>query len=269
MIRLPSLVLPTETQQKLDEYQQVINAQPEYAQRVALAKKDFSRYNTPENRTFRQVRSTLADMCSGARRCCYCEDSVADEIEHIYPKDLYPEKVFVWTNYLYACGPCNSPKNNQFAVILPVTNQLCHVNRPKDAPVVSPQMGQSALIDPRCEDPLNYLELDLQGTFYFNVRSGLSPADRLRAEYTRDVLRLNERDYLVEARRSFYTTYRARLNEYIQHRDHGAPQSELEAHISALKRVGHPTVWREMQRQRTLIPELADLFSQAPEALAW
>jgi uncharacterized protein (TIGR02646 family) len=269
MIQMPSRDLPADAQTKLREYQQTIDEQPEYAQRVALAKINFGRYNTPKNPTFRQVRIILAEMCSGAQRCCYCEDSVADEIEHIYPKDLYPEKVFVWTNYLYACGPCNSPKNNQFAVIIPATKQLCHVNRLKDAPIVSPQIGQSALIDPRCEDPLNYLELDLQGTFYFNVRIGLNPTDRLRAEYTRDVLRLNERDYLVEARRRFYETYRARLNEYIQHRDHGVPQSQLETHIAALKKVGHPTVWREMQRQRALIAELADLFSQAPEALAW
>jgi hypothetical protein len=33
--------------------------------------------------------------------------------------------------------------------------------------------------------------------------------------------------------------------------------------------MGHPTVWREMQRQAQLIPELRRLFEQAPEALTW
>lgn len=32
------------------------------------------------------------------------------------PKNMYPEKVFVWSNYLFSCGLCNGPKNNQFAV---------------------------------------------------------------------------------------------------------------------------------------------------------
>ena len=28
-------------------------------------------------------------MCSGAERCHYCEDSKADEVEHLLPKDAY------------------------------------------------------------------------------------------------------------------------------------------------------------------------------------
>jgi hypothetical protein len=31
----------------------------------------------------------------------------------------------------------------------------------------------------------------------------------------------------------------------------------------------HPTVWKEMKRQHNLIPELAQLFADAPEALEW
>ena len=33
-------------------------------------------------------------MCAGAKRCMYCEDSAADEVEHHLPKNLYPEFVF-------------------------------------------------------------------------------------------------------------------------------------------------------------------------------
>ena len=33
--------------------------------------------------------------------------------------------------------------------------------------------------------------------------------------------------------------------------------------------MSHPTVWREMQRQQQLMPELETLFSHAPEALTW
>ena len=50
----------------------------------------------------------------GARRCGYCEDSDGDEIEHIKPRDLYPEKTFAWENYLLACGQCNRSKSSRF-----------------------------------------------------------------------------------------------------------------------------------------------------------
>ena len=69
------------------------------------------------NPTFRKVRESLTRMCSGAQRCVYCEDSVGDEVEHIEPKDLYPCLVFLWTNYVYACGRCNGGKSNKFAVV--------------------------------------------------------------------------------------------------------------------------------------------------------
>lgn len=269
MILLPSVTLPPTIQQQLDQYQQEINQQPDYAQRVASARIEFSKRNIVNNQTFRQVRATLTKMCSGARRCCYCEDSVADEVEHIQSKDLYPELVFVWSNYLYACGPCNGPKNNRFAIIMPETNSWLEINRRRNDPVIPPPSGQPAIIDPRCENPFDFLELDLLGTFYFNITSGLSAVDKLRAKYTLDILHLNDRDYLVEARRSFYISYRARLVEYIHRQSHGESSEQLETLVTALKRMGHPTVWLEMQRQHLRIPDLAALFAQAPEALTW
>src|SRR5437764_1421089 len=112
MIRLPNIVLPTDARQALHRYQGAVDGQPSYAKRVEAAERLFKSRNKASNRAFQVVRSKLHEMCSGARRCCYCEDSCADEVEHVRPKSLYPEYVFVWENYLYACGPCNGPKNN-------------------------------------------------------------------------------------------------------------------------------------------------------------
>ena len=39
--------------------------------------------------------------------------------------------------------------------------------------------------------------------------------------------------------------------------------------IEEIKTHSHPTVWKEMIRQRFLIPELQNLFNQAPEAIYW
>ncbi len=116
MIRLPNIALKRIVATKLLEYQAEVNAVTSYKHRVAEGKRLFSLRNTASNSAFKVVRATLETMCSGARRCCYCEDSCADEVEHIRPKDLYPELVFAWENYLYACGPCNGPKQNKFHV---------------------------------------------------------------------------------------------------------------------------------------------------------
>jgi uncharacterized protein (TIGR02646 family) len=269
VIQLPKVSLSKEAKAGLKRLQNKINKNADYTKRVESAKTAFSNQNKPENKTFKVVRETLTMMCPGARRCGYCEDSVADEVEHIKPKDLYPEVVFVWENYLYACGPCNGPKNNQFAVLSKTTGELIEVTRKHADPVKPPKKGNPALINPRKENPFDFLALDLLGTFFFLPTANEGSKEYIRADYTIKVLRLNDRDYLQVARGEAYGSYRARLIEYIRKRDEGTPEKELKALIDALKRMGHPTVWQEMKRQNRLIPELQRLFNQAPEALAW
>lgn len=269
MIRLPDLELTPRSKGYLERWQKAIDDLPGYAARVAEGKRKFESRNDRDNLTFREVRATLTRMCQGARRCGYCEDSVADEVEHIMPKDLYPEAVFRWDNYLYACGPCNGPKNNRFAILAGTPAALMDVTRPDGAPIAPPMHGAPALINPRNEDPLDFLFLDLQNTFIFNPMDDLDAEGALRAEYTIDVLRLNTRDYLVQARRTAFGTYRARLIEYIDAKQSGASQSQLDRHRDELLLVGHQTVWREMQRQHSLHPSLASLFARSPETLSW
>jgi hypothetical protein len=170
----------------------------------------------------------------------------------------------VWSNYLYACGPCNGPKNSKFKVFS--RGVLIDVTRGKNAPVVAPPRGVPALINPRKEDPLQFMELDLLGTFIFVIIKPKGTRDYDRAEYTIETLRLNEREVLLAGRREAYGSYKARVSEYITHRNNGIPAAGL---IAALRRMQHPTVWREMKRTGPLIPELNALFNQAPEALSW
>ncbi|MBE2283120.1 MAG: hypothetical protein IAE77_06640 [Prosthecobacter sp.] len=271
MIQLPALALEKRAARKLKDWQAEVNALASYAARVQAGKQRFKSRNTKRNATFNHVKDVLSQMCQGARRCSYCEDSVADEVEHIMPKDLYPEGVFEWDNYLYACGPCNGPKNSEFAVLAGAPRKLVTVTRPDGAPVTSPQAGSPALINPRTEDPLHFLFLDLLNTFAFDVRNApaVTDDDRLRADYTLRVLHLNDRDYLVKARRTAFGTYRARLGEYVTQKQNGAAQAILDRHRDELLEVGHQTVWREMQRQQAMYPVLKALFDAAPEALAW
>ena len=265
MMRLSDPGLDSDTAQSLSEYQQVIDALETYDERVASAKKHFSNRNRRSNRTFRNVRQALAQMCGGEQRCVYCEDSVGDEVEHIQPKDLYPCLVFVWTNYVYACGRCNGGKNNKFAVVTP--SGLVDVTRSRGAPVVPPLPGAPGFLNPRTEDPLAYCDLDLQDTFYVIAREGISDLDRARADFTIETLKLN-RDVLAKARFTAYGSYRARLHEYIDRRDE-TTDDQVEMMVDGLKSMPHPTVWAEMKRQYDTLSELQPLFASAPEALEW
>ena len=115
------------------------------------------------------------------------------------------------------------------------------------------------LINPRAEDPFDFLILDLSDTFHFRPRVRLNPCERLRAEKTIEILTLNTRDYLVEGRRGAYDNYTAHLRDYISAQD-------KKLSLDTLRRVGHITVWREMQRQWSIHDTLRPLFTDAPEA---
>jgi uncharacterized protein (TIGR02646 family) len=265
MIQLPHHFLPAATSKQLKDWQEEIDLIAVFSDKVDRGKHLFKQKNTQSNTTFREVRSTLTRMCSGAQRCAYCEDSAADEVEHIKPKDLYPEVVFVWENYVYACGPCNSPKGGKFAVFATATGEFTDVTRSRNAEVVLPEPGAPVLIDPRQEDPLAFLHLDLLGTFEILPAWGLNAQQKQRAEYTIELLNLN-RDLLVTARSEAFYSYKARLYEYGVRKAQGEP---IESLHHALQNMQHPTVWKEMQRQYQRIPGLKKLFDLAPEALTW
>jgi uncharacterized protein (TIGR02646 family) len=264
MIRLPDVRLPRDTVAKLKDLQDQVDGARDYAAQVAAAKESWK--SKPAG-VFRPVKVALTRMCSGVRRCCYCEDSLADEVEHFKPKDLYPEATFRWENYLYVCGPCNRPKGAQFAVIDPTGARVVVTRKPK-APVTPPAAGNPALINPREEDPQDLLQLDLLSTFQFVPRPGLTGPQLERANYTYELL-FEHRDDMAKARAAAYTDYLAHLRGYIKRRDEGAPAPELRGLREQLLQRQHPSVWREMQRQPTSRPELEQAFREAPEALRW
>lgn len=52
---------------------------------------------------------------NGKAKCVYCESYVDvtsyANVEHYYPKSVYPEKTFCWDNLFMGCTCCNTPKN--------------------------------------------------------------------------------------------------------------------------------------------------------------
>lgn len=274
MIRLPSTTLPTDTQVSLEAYQSVINALPTYVERVERAKTDWKRYNVVGGSTFDSVKLSLDEMCFGARRCGYCEDSVGDEVEHIYPKNIYPNRAFLWENYLYACGPCNSPKSDRFEIFRDSDGNRQNVQPPRTRPpqprIAPPPSGAPVLIDPRHENPMDYLILDMADTFFFQPIAEKGTEEWVRADYTRRVLHLNDRGYLIRARKSAFSTCQRYIGDYIRQRDGGKPRTALE-HLfqHEIYELSHISVWKEIQRQHQSHSALRELFRQAPEALNW
>jgi len=277
MIQLPNHIQPTPSElSQLATWQADITG--DFPTQSARAKLEFKRRNRKSNRVFKEVKKSLILMCPGARRCVYCEDSVADEVEHIAPKDLFPELVFVWDNYVYACGNCNGPKNNKFAVFRSDTGALQWITPPHWTGGTKPPPGSQVLINPRKEDPLTFALLDLKSTFQFVPLPGTDPHVQLRYDYTyNEVLRLNheEREFLREAREEAYGDYKARMVEYDKQKRQGANPAKLNKLIAGVRKKGHPTVWREMQRWHNngwlsaADTDLNDLFVLNPESLTW
>ena len=251
---------------ELARLQRSVNRGATFEARVANAKQKFSAKPTA---LFKRLRSNLEIMSGDLVRCSYCEDSRADEVEHMRPKDFYPEHVFRWANYLFACGICNRGKNNKYAV-RNVGGQIVDLRTHRRTNgIVAPPTGDHLFIDPRTEDPMGYLWLDIAGgTFRFAVLDETDPWSVARAERTRDDLRLN-RDDLVAARENAYTGYVDRLAQYIARRRAGDAAHQLNNRIRELRRSPHHTVWLEMKRQQTGIAALADLFADEPDALNW
>ena len=118
MIRLREVDLPDAALRQLKRWQDALAAVSDYDERVAVGQQQFKQRNKRNNRTFAAVRRTLNAMAFGASCCWYCENPGANQIEHLWPKGLYPQFVFVWKNYLYICSPCNTTKLDQFAIFL-------------------------------------------------------------------------------------------------------------------------------------------------------
>lgn len=262
--RLESVALLPPASIQLDVWQREVDAGASFEEQVAAAKAQFTAKNRKGNLTFDAVKEALALMCAGVRRCVYCEDSLADEVEHLRPKYFYPGQVFAWSNYVFACGPCNAFKGSKFAVFVEGTRM--DLVRRRDTPPTPPPVGVYALLDPRAEDVNDLLGLDLQDTFYFLPRATKGTLLYERVEVTIELLGLNEREALPRARRAAYADFKALLVTAAKHGDDPAELARLGTHVRERQ---HPSVWHEMKRQQTKLPALAALFGAAPAALGW
>jgi hypothetical protein len=144
--------------------------------------------------------------------------------------------------------------------------------------VVAPRNGTPGLIDPRAENPLALLELDLGGrtpdgvdlkpTFMIKPAFDLAPREKARAEFTIDVLGLN-REVVRRSRANAFGSFRARLVEYVDMKENGAIVEELDEFRLGLLGMPHLTVFEEMRRQRRFLPKVNNLMARAVEIATW
>lgn len=266
MLRLPDTALAPITAGALQALQNTVDQAGDYAAQISKGKSLFEKHNKKADPVFSEIRKTLAAMSASVLRCCYCELSEIDQVEHIYPKDFFPERCFKWDNYLYACGRCNRNKSNRWWTFNSATGAASPFVRIRDQPPTRPE-HEALIIDPRTEDPLQYLFLDTLDTFNFEPVADAPGLKRFKAEKVIDLLDLN-REAVRVARRAAFDSYLHILGGYAQ-----AKMADDAARLATIKqallRQPHPTVWEFMKKQRVFHQSLDAQFDLAPEALSW
>ena len=152
--------------------------------------------------------------------------------------------------------------------------------------------AEAVLLNPRVENPLDWLVVDFRAGCAFAQALNLSQRDQQRADYTVELLQLNLRSELLKARQIAHRHFIGLLREYVEAKnaatlpqllaavnepnvvDPNQPLPGQRARImAALRRAirthPHPAVWQELQRQHPTMTQAAKLFQSAPEALAW
>lgn len=276
MLKLPEREISEAAAAALDELQAKVDAGADFPARAKLASEWWNKKTSKSahKKAFAEIRKTLGEMAFGSVRCAYCEDSAADEIEHIAAKTVTPSRAFHWTNYCFACGPCNAPKGNRHAII--AANGQADEIDPKQ--LDEEPTRSSAFLDPRSDQCQDFFELDIGGvtpngeqlppTSEILVRSGLSPRNGARAKWTLEVLNLN-REIVRKARETALQSYRASLTEYATEKANGADQGILDTMRKGILSMPHPTVLNELIRQRATQPKVRNAITAAPEILTW
>ncbi|MBV6499241.1 MAG: hypothetical protein CJBNEKGG_01693 [Prosthecobacter sp.] len=133
MRRVERLDIPAAVVRYLDRRQ--LRADTERAAGTLDIEKTWK--NARQTQKLGLVKQQLQQMAGGRQRCMYCSDSAGTDIEHFWPKSVYPERMFRWPNMLLCCTGCGRDcKGSQF----PLVN------------------GQPALLNPTVDDPWEFLD---------------------------------------------------------------------------------------------------------------
>lgn len=139
----------------------------------------------------------------------------ATDIEHIYPKKLYPGKAFLWKNYVLVCGKCNTHhKSDKFKIFNPAISVMDVDITPARGTYSQPDNEDALFINQRVEDPMDFFELDLVNQqFIFIEKHPEGTREFKKAKYTKELLGLNTRAALIANRKNAAKFYISRLEK--------------------------------------------------------
>ena len=284
MLHLPPLPLKPSLQRYLAQAQAQINALPDYRTQVKAAKTTWQskKKQKAQRRAFERNERALQEA---SPYCHYCEAVPGVAIDHIYPRGFFPELTFVWDNYTWSCFTCNTTYKGAQCRLFKTKTSTASFNLVKNYRFEHPPHTDALLLNPRCDDPLDYWTLDLE-TAHWHIKAPKGSRAYERAAYTLDLLQLNHRPRLVASRQQAILDYWALLEQYqsllseptpeqihaqLPHKSPRFYQRPLleQASLAALAlqrrllSLPHPSVWRSLQR------EAPERFAAVPMALFW
>lgn len=296
MIHLNSKNIDASSNAHLEKVQKEITDELSFE---AKAKKANSKWDSKTSgngkSAFKNIKDILIEMCVGVELCVYCEQNEATDIEHIFPKKLYPEKAFTWENYVLACGKCNTHhKSDKFKIFNPQNSVIEEDVTPPRGVYIQPANDDALFINQRAENPMDLFELDLVNRqFIFIEKYPEGTREYKKAKYTKELLGLNTRAALVASRKAAAKFYLSRFEKYVgaknavdfqqlsdalnddlsdidQTKDFNIEKARiLESIKSDILSYSHPTVLKELIAQRDSLPKTYSLLNQAPEITNW
>ncbi len=125
----------------------------------------------PTDSHWRSFHDDLERVFGGL--CAYCEEITNGEVDHFRPKSKFPDLVYCWSNWLFACHDCNQAKSSSW---------------PAGGYVDPCAMSKS-------DRPECYFAFDVQAGVIL-ANPSLSPRLRQKAQRTIHDLRLNDFHHL-------------------------------------------------------------------------
>lgn len=286
MLQLVSKKLSPIANQKLLKLQKEVNVETSFQLKVAKAKTLWK--NRTNNKVFDEIKSKLKELCIPIEICAYCEHSEATDIEHVYPKSFFPESTFEWENYLLACKICNSHyKLDQCHVV--DRNGICRKIERGQEPIYK----EMAFVHPRKENPNDYMLIDICTGKYIQNPSCKEKIQFNKVEKTLEILELNDRTVLIEARKQkekyiflildmLVKIINAKSNQELSALLTPYDMLDLKKSLDENKQIlkenvqkdiqkqPHPSVWYSIQKiESKTNPKWKQIFRQLPEALDW
>lgn len=228
----------------LKKLQESIDCLPSYEDRVRLSKTKWlqKKKSKAHKVAFEGVEKVLKKMAIGDLQFCnYCEANIGSSIEHIFPRGLFPDKTFQWDNFLWACNQCNGVHKHAQFQVFENPESANTIDLKKDYKFVEPPNSDAVLINLRQENPLDFLELNLD-TGLYEIRSKNTDSRAYKkAAYTLLTLKLNDRKGLLHDRKATI----ARLTELLSKAQ--LKTQELSNFIESMR---HRSIVAEIIRQQ-------------------